>query len=236
MAEVKFKVRSGKNAGRVIKLPGPKFYIGRAEDCHLRPGSDQVSRHHCVVLIDGDLVTIRDFGSKNGTFLNEEQVVGERELNTGDYLRIGPLEFDVEIELVGTAPKRPKVNSIKEAAIRTVETAAAAPADKDGDVTQWLEAGETPVSSQDQTREIRDAETEEITMDQTMVTRAVIPPPPQYVPEEAAEEEEKPHAPPAKKVVGKQAAPPPKPKFGQSLAADSQSAAADTLKKLFNRR
>lgn len=44
-------VASGKNAGRKIAVRGPKFFIGRAEDCQLRPTSDLVSRHHCVIMV-----------------------------------------------------------------------------------------------------------------------------------------------------------------------------------------
>ena len=51
--EVSLKVVVGANAGKELKVPGPKFFIGRAEDCHLRPKSDLISRHHCVLLIDG---------------------------------------------------------------------------------------------------------------------------------------------------------------------------------------
>ena len=49
--EVKLVVTNGRHAGREIPIKGPKFFIGRAEDCHLRPGSDLVSRHHCVILV-----------------------------------------------------------------------------------------------------------------------------------------------------------------------------------------
>ena len=32
--EVKLVVADGKNAGKAIKIPGPKFLVGRADDCH----------------------------------------------------------------------------------------------------------------------------------------------------------------------------------------------------------
>ncbi len=95
--EVKLVVTNGRHSGREIPVKGPKFFIGRAEDCHLRPGSDLVSRHHCVILVADDGVKVRDFGSKNGTFVNGEQVSPECPLMPGDRLVVGQLDFDVAI-------------------------------------------------------------------------------------------------------------------------------------------
>ena len=97
MMEVRLKVRSGKAAGQEIRLPGTKFIIGRAEDCHLRPNSDLVSRHHCAILCDEGFAVVREFGSKNGTYVNGNRIAGECELKTGDLLKVGPLEFEVAV-------------------------------------------------------------------------------------------------------------------------------------------
>ena len=121
--EVQLKVLVGSSAGQTIKVPGPKFYIGRSEDCQLRPRSDLISRHHCAIVVEGDYVAVRDFGSKNGTYVNDERVSSERELKPGDQLKVGPLEFEVCYDLGSLGgPKRPKVGSIKEAAARTADS------------------------------------------------------------------------------------------------------------------
>ena len=54
--EVRLKVFVGPNAGKELPVAGPKFLMGRAEDCQLRPRSDLISRHHCVLLIEDGLV------------------------------------------------------------------------------------------------------------------------------------------------------------------------------------
>ncbi len=72
--QVKLIVTQGKNAGQEVPVPGPKFFIGRAEDCDLRPQSDLISRHHCALLVEDGYVAVRDFGSKNGTFVNDQRV------------------------------------------------------------------------------------------------------------------------------------------------------------------
>ncbi len=92
----------GKTEGKAIPVKFPQFLIGRDPQCHLRPASPVISNRHCALLIRGDKVYIRDFESTNGTFLNEAQVKGQKELRDGDVLKIGPLLFRVQLE--GGAP------------------------------------------------------------------------------------------------------------------------------------
>jgi pSer/pThr/pTyr-binding forkhead associated (FHA) protein len=166
--DLKLKILQGKNAGQEVAIAGQKFLIGRAEDCHLRPGSDMISRHHCVIVVDQTYVAVRDFGSKNGTYVNSERVVGECELKSGDQLRVGPLEFEISMrqgELGGR--KKPPVHSAKEAAERT-----AAGQPDEVDVAQFLDdpVGETPAVVDSQcvaaldTQSIRLTETEQIAL------------------------------------------------------------------------
>src|SRR5690606_17222944 len=105
MLNAELRVVSGKQAGSVIPLVAGRFLIGREEDCHLRPGNDLVSRHHCVFKTDEYTVRVRDLGSTNGTFVNGERLRGEVMLNTGDNVRVGTLEFEVVIgeEATGAA-------------------------------------------------------------------------------------------------------------------------------------
>ncbi len=137
--DVKLVCLNGKHPGQTIPVRGPKFFVGRAEDCQLRPGSQEVSRHHAVILVEEGFIAVRDFGSRNGTFVNEEPVHGERELKSGDRLRIGPLEFEVQLTVAVGGKKKPKVASVREAAART-----ASPTTQTGDVdiSQWFDEEE----------------------------------------------------------------------------------------------
>ena len=76
--ELTLKVISGKHAGQKLRIPAPKFLIGRGEDCQLRPNSDLVSRHHCVLLVGSGGAVIRDLNSRNGTFVNDQKVAGDQ--------------------------------------------------------------------------------------------------------------------------------------------------------------
>jgi pSer/pThr/pTyr-binding forkhead associated (FHA) protein len=134
--ELTLRVMTGRNAGQVVRVPVTKFLIGRCEDCHLRPHSDLISRHHCAILIDNGVVAVRDFNSKNGTFVNGEKVIGQTTLKTGDQLSVGQLVFEVHASHGDPLQRKPKVVDVRDAAARV----ASAPnvADDDTDVTRWL--------------------------------------------------------------------------------------------------
>ena len=102
-----------------------RFFIGRAEDCQLRLRSHLISRYHCVILAEDGLVSIRDLGGKNGTFLNGRRIAGEVELRSGDLLRIGPVAFEVRIAEepsdAGEEPSAPAPTSqIEASATKTI--------------------------------------------------------------------------------------------------------------------
>jgi pSer/pThr/pTyr-binding forkhead associated (FHA) protein len=88
----------GKQEGKAIEIKLPQFLVGRDPQCQLRPASPLISKRHCAVIQRDDKAYIRDFGSTNGTFVNEERVDGERELKHNDQLKIGPIQFTVSIE------------------------------------------------------------------------------------------------------------------------------------------
>jgi len=82
-----------------LSLAQPEFVIGRAQDCHLQIPSKFVSRHHCELIVDGTdhVVRIRDLGSQNGTFVNNNVVTGECQLKDGDKVTVGCIPFEVHI-------------------------------------------------------------------------------------------------------------------------------------------
>jgi pSer/pThr/pTyr-binding forkhead associated (FHA) protein len=91
-------VAEGVHAGKVIPVTAAEFIIGRDPQCQLRPASPAVSKQHCALSIRDGKVYVRDCGSTNGTFINDEQVAAEREVKAEDRLRVGPLEFVLRME------------------------------------------------------------------------------------------------------------------------------------------
>jgi len=218
--EVKLVVRQGKHAGQVVPVQVPKFYIGRSEECQLRPNSDLVSRHHCVILVEEGLVAVRDFNSKNGTFINGQRVRGEQELKAGDVLGVGPLEFDVQLDVGLGGKKKPKVHSVQEAAARTVESGGSqGGADDEIDLNDWL--GGEEAAAETQPIDVSASGTLAISDGGTV---SEYKPDPVEPPATKPEEKEKKHTP--SKPQG----------MKRPKAADSQSAAADTLRHFLRRR
>lgn len=149
--DVKLEVATGPKAGQLISVTGEKFLIGRAEDCHLKPRSELISRYHCAIISTEAYVAVRDLGSKNGIFLNGNRVSLETAVADGDKLVVGPLEFIMRVTIKAKAAKKPKVESIAEAAQRTVELHSASGEDK-LDIMAWLgAAGDMDISDDQDT-------------------------------------------------------------------------------------
>lgn len=63
--------------------------VGRADENDIVLSGDLVSRKHCRIHVKGDGVVFEDLGSRNGTKLNAETVVGSVDLKPGDVVGIG---------------------------------------------------------------------------------------------------------------------------------------------------
>jgi pSer/pThr/pTyr-binding forkhead associated (FHA) protein len=93
--------------GEDLIANGAEIVLGRGADCAipLRTVADTVvSKHHAVVEIAGHgVVTIRDLGSKNGTWVNGAQVTGDAPLGVGDRVMLGWHGPLFEVRIIGAA-------------------------------------------------------------------------------------------------------------------------------------
>jgi len=142
---VQLVVAGGSRAGQIIPIIGDRFVVGRADDCHLKPRSELISRYHCEISLKDGVAFVRDMGSKNGVFLNENKITETHELKNGDKLTIGPLEFFVHVTVEMKAQKMPKVQSVSDAVARTVALQSEGSQKSQEDaITDWLmTAGES---------------------------------------------------------------------------------------------
>lgn len=102
---VKLKVLHGMlkskdgSAAPDVAIKSRRFVIGAGADCQMRCPSGSISERHCEILVEDDGVLLRDLGSEAGTFLNDERIEDEQILKSGDRLRVGRLEFELDIDL-----------------------------------------------------------------------------------------------------------------------------------------
>lgn len=78
-------------------LPSTVTFIGRRQDCDFCIPLTVVSRRHCEINLDSGKITVRDLASRNGTLVNGEPIE-EAQVKAGDILKIGPVEFVVQVD------------------------------------------------------------------------------------------------------------------------------------------
>ncbi|TVQ79581.1 MAG: FHA domain-containing protein [Phycisphaeraceae bacterium] len=79
-----------------VDLKPGRFIIGRHSDAQIRVPLPSVSRRHCELRFDGAHLMLRDLGSSNGTYCNNERV-DERLLQPGDLVGIGGCRVGVQV-------------------------------------------------------------------------------------------------------------------------------------------
>lgn len=78
----------GPDLGKRSPLSQGAFEIGRSSRADLPIDQESMSRQHAQIVWSGDRHVIRDLGSTNGTFVND-QPVSERPLADGDQIKVG---------------------------------------------------------------------------------------------------------------------------------------------------
>ena len=238
--KIKLKVLKGTGAGKEVRIPTPKCLIGRGEDCHMRPKSEAVSRRHCVIITQKGEALIRDLESKNGTFVNGKTIQRDHVLKTGDKVQVGPLAFEVLIDHSIGGEKKPRVKSIKEAAVRTSASNQETTVIDDSDISDWLDEADKEEREQrfadPDTRQMMLDETDQGRLQRELERRSEQA---KLKRDEGDETKEMPGPEQAQveKDSGKKKKKPGKlPKQRDPESADSGEAAAQVLRKFFNNR
>ena len=84
---------SGPSRGRDTRLSSRPTRVGSAPDADIRlTGDPYVSTQHAELRVEGEEVFVRDLGSTNGTYRNDERI-RQSALRDGDRVRFGLSEF-----------------------------------------------------------------------------------------------------------------------------------------------
>ena len=81
--------------GRSFELIIERTTVGRVEDNTFHIADASVSSHHAEIILRGSDIVIRDIGSTNGTFINNEKIT-EAVLKPGQTLRFGQVELKID--------------------------------------------------------------------------------------------------------------------------------------------
>ena len=256
--ELKLVVLAGAKQGLEIPLKKDKFLIGRAKECALRAGSEAISRRHCAIVRDNGRWTVRDLGSRNGTYLNEQRISDVVPIKPGDELRVGPLKFRVDPGTsaastakaksapaeAGKPRKQPKVKGVADVVQRTISNSEASATEDD--VSRWL-LGIPDNDSEAVLKETRSMRPEDTTLNRTVAVNPHstaeagqacedVTSEPDEIEEETAEKSggwsffKRGKGAASKKKPGKL---PPRP---EAPSKDSREAAADILREMTRRR
>jgi len=96
-------VNPGREGAWEIPLREGVNSLGRGEHNHFQINEPSVSTSHCQVVVNNGDILIRDLGSTNGTFINQEPVK-EAHLQPGQKLRLGGVELLLEADAPASPP------------------------------------------------------------------------------------------------------------------------------------
>ena len=97
-------INEGEKAGQRWTINNDEVTLGRGSECDLLLPERQVSRQHVRIKHIDDYYLLEDLDSKNGTWINGQQLKGERVLHDGDEIQIALAVKLVFVESEATAP------------------------------------------------------------------------------------------------------------------------------------
>jgi two-component system cell cycle response regulator len=83
----------GLDLGRKYDLMREQTVVGRSSKADIQIDQEAISRNHARFGITAGRVTLKDLGSTNGTYVNDEMIATELQLRNGDLVKIGRTIF-----------------------------------------------------------------------------------------------------------------------------------------------
>jgi serine phosphatase RsbU (regulator of sigma subunit)/pSer/pThr/pTyr-binding forkhead associated (FHA) protein len=114
-------VLKGMTEGQRIPLDNDRCVLGRNPDCQVVIPITSVSREHAAIVRRQGRYYIEDLQSRNGTFVNNQQITQQTLLNHKDRIRV--CDFTAEfLDALNTLPLRPELQAEEEEPEDDVDT------------------------------------------------------------------------------------------------------------------
>lgn len=107
-------VRRGDTAEHAIPLGTVPTRVGRAAGCGLVLDDDTISGHHAELWVEAGAAWVRDLGSRNGTFIEDQRTRGAVRLDLPCIIRFGA-RAEVEVRGSAAAPVGPQLHHVEDA-------------------------------------------------------------------------------------------------------------------------
>ena len=91
-SQPKLIISLGEQSPSTVELHHEYTYLGRAEENELAIPEPSISNRHCVFILSGADVIVRDLNSSNGTYVNGEPAA-EQILRPGDNIQVGVIDI-----------------------------------------------------------------------------------------------------------------------------------------------
>lgn len=102
-------IRHDENPDIEIAIESDSITIGRGEECDVTLEERKISRQHVRIFKDKDGYSIEDLESKNGTWVNGQQIKGTRRLYDGDEIQMALV---IHMQFIGSGSTAPLTHEI----------------------------------------------------------------------------------------------------------------------------
>ncbi len=92
-----------------LPMPKDEITLGRGEECDIVLENRNISRQHIRIYKEADRYFVHDLDSKNGTWVNNQQLKGRHELQNGDEIR---LAATTHVQFIGSGATTPMLSDV----------------------------------------------------------------------------------------------------------------------------
>lgn len=87
------RILSGQLKGKKLMLPEHEVTLGSDRSCQLKQHGDGIAPKHCTLKPTPLGILVNDLNTEAGTFIDNERLTGEKLLEPGGLLKVGPMLF-----------------------------------------------------------------------------------------------------------------------------------------------